>query len=156
MNRAPACMNSVLRTGDAHSAWYIIASSGTRPAFAMASVADAESGESPGGSDFILGLLRDLLTDARIIAGDSTDAIEALTATQIVRSCYPSSMCVTQGLRRYALARSSSQPSVGHNALGGWSVVLVLALLLVEAATGLYANDETDRAGPLFGWGSAS
>jgi hypothetical protein len=83
MNMAPACMNSVLRTGDVHSAWYIIASSGTRPTFAVASVADAESGAFPGASDIILGLLRDVFADASIIAGD---AIEAGTATQIMRS----------------------------------------------------------------------
>jgi len=57
---------------------------------------------------------------------------------------------------RKLLARSDAQPSVGHNALGGWSVVLMLATLFVEAATGLFAKDEIDHTGPLFGWVSAS
>jgi cytochrome b len=40
----------------------------------------------------------------------------------------------------------------GHNPLGGWSVVALLALLLFEAVTGLFANDEIASAGPFYGW----
>lgn len=37
----------------------------------------------------------------------------------------------------------------GHNALGGWSVVLLLASLAVQAGTGLFANDDIFTEGPL-------
>jgi cytochrome b len=42
--------------------------------------------------------------------------------------------------------------SPGHNPLGGWSVLLMLALLGLQAVTGLFANDEVASAGPLYGW----
>ena len=44
------------------------------------------------------------------------------------------------------------QPSVGHNPVGGWAVVLMLSLLLCQALTGLFANDEIANTGPLYGW----
>lgn len=37
----------------------------------------------------------------------------------------------------------------GHNPLGGWSVVLMLVSLLVQAVTGLFANDDVMMEGPL-------
>jgi cytochrome b len=37
----------------------------------------------------------------------------------------------------------------GHNPLGGWMVVLLLALLLVQAATGLFSSDDSSHEGPL-------
>jgi cytochrome b len=40
----------------------------------------------------------------------------------------------------------------GHNPLGGWSVVTLLTLLGLQAATGLFANDEIASAGPFYGW----
>jgi cytochrome b len=40
----------------------------------------------------------------------------------------------------------------GHNPLGGWSVVAMLGLLGLQAATGLFANDEIASAGPFYGW----
>jgi cytochrome b len=40
----------------------------------------------------------------------------------------------------------------GHNPLGALSVVAFLLVLLVQAATGLFANDEVANAGPFFGW----
>jgi len=43
-------------------------------------------------------------------------------------------------------------PSVGHNPLGALSVLAMLALLLLQAATGLFANDEIMNAGPFYGW----
>lgn len=42
--------------------------------------------------------------------------------------------------------------TVGHNPLGALSVVAMLALLLLQAATGLFANDEVANAGPFYGW----
>ncbi|MGA3157330.1 MAG: cytochrome b/b6 domain-containing protein [Steroidobacteraceae bacterium] len=42
--------------------------------------------------------------------------------------------------------------AVGHNPLGAWMVVLLLLLLLAQALTGLYANDQISNTGPLFGY----
>jgi cytochrome b len=38
---------------------------------------------------------------------------------------------------------------IGHNPLGGWMVVFMIALLLAQAATGLFADDEISTQGPL-------
>jgi cytochrome b len=40
-------------------------------------------------------------------------------------------------------------PSAGHNPLGGWSVLAMLAVLLAQAASGLFANDGSFSEGPL-------
>jgi cytochrome b len=40
---------------------------------------------------------------------------------------------------------------VGHNPLGGWMVVFMIAILLAQAATGLFADDEISTQGPLTG-----
>ena len=48
-----------------------------------------------------------------------------------------------------ALARGTHLPSVGHNPLGGWSVIALLAVLLLQAVTGLGANDDVIYEGPL-------
>ena len=55
---------------------------------------------------------------------------------------------------RYArtLLRSDSTPFLGHNPLGGWSIIAMLLALLVQAATGLFANDDIITEGPLFDW----
>ena len=37
----------------------------------------------------------------------------------------------------------------GHNPLGGWMVVLMLLILLLQAATGLFADDDISTQGPL-------
>ena len=37
----------------------------------------------------------------------------------------------------------------GHNPLGGWMVVVMLALLLLQASTGLFSNDDIVTEGPL-------
>ena len=37
----------------------------------------------------------------------------------------------------------------GHNPLGGWMVMLMLAALWLQAATGLFADDEIATQGPL-------
>jgi cytochrome b len=39
--------------------------------------------------------------------------------------------------------------SIGHNPLGGWSVAAMLLSLLVQAGTGLFADDEILTEGPL-------
>ena len=43
-------------------------------------------------------------------------------------------------------------PQLGHNPLGGWSVMLMLASLALQAATGLVANDGVMTEGPLAKW----
>ena len=53
------------------------------------------------------------------------------------------------GYTRELLARRPAQV-VGHNPLGGWMVVALLAVLLVQAATGLFANDDIATEGPLY------
>ena len=40
---------------------------------------------------------------------------------------------------------------VGHNPLGGWMVVFMIAVLVVQASTGLFADDEIATQGPLTG-----
>lgn len=52
---------------------------------------------------------------------------------------------------RYAadLARSQPVRFLGHNPLGGWSVMLMLLSITVQAVTGLFANDEIFTEGPL-------
>jgi len=51
----------------------------------------------------------------------------------------------------YLRGRAPSPP-VGHNPLGALAVLAMLAVLLVQAVTGLYANDEIMNAGPFYGW----
>jgi len=52
---------------------------------------------------------------------------------------------------RYAhmLIKGTAATQRGHNPLGGWSVVLMLVSLLVQAVTGLFANDDVMMEGPL-------
>ena len=38
---------------------------------------------------------------------------------------------------------------IGHNAAGGWMVLVMLALLAVQVATGLFSNDDVMTQGPL-------
>lgn len=55
---------------------------------------------------------------------------------------------------RYArsLVRPPHETHAGHNPLGGWMVIALLAMLAAQAATGLFANDEIMEVGPLFGY----
>ena len=50
------------------------------------------------------------------------------------------------------LARGRSTAFAGHNPAGGWMVLLLLALLLGQALTGLFANDTIADTGPLYGY----
>ncbi|HEV8646001.1 MAG TPA: cytochrome b/b6 domain-containing protein [Burkholderiales bacterium] len=56
-----------------------------------------------------------------------------------------------KAVARYAhmLIEGTAESHRGHNPLGGWSVVLMLASLLVQAVTGLFANDDVMMEGPL-------
>ncbi|MDQ1241334.1 MAG: hypothetical protein QG550_585 [Pseudomonadota bacterium] len=46
----------------------------------------------------------------------------------------------------------SGRETAGHNPLGALGVVAMLALLGLQATTGLFANDEIMNAGPFYGW----
>lgn len=61
---------------------------------------------------------------------------------------------VTHHLRE--LPKRTSAYHAGHNALGGWVVVVLLALLLVQGITGLFATDDILVEGPLMHWVSES
>lgn len=52
---------------------------------------------------------------------------------------------------RYLRESMSANPParVGHNPLGGWSVLALLASVAVQALSGLFASDEIDTDGPL-------
>ncbi len=52
---------------------------------------------------------------------------------------------------RYAksILRETHATHPGHNPLGGWSVLAMLDSLLVQATTGLFANDDVMMEGPL-------
>lgn len=47
------------------------------------------------------------------------------------------------------LRAGAHTPHAGHNPLGGWSVIAMLASLLVQASTGLFADDDIMTTGPL-------
>jgi len=54
------------------------------------------------------------------------------------------------GLRHLAqFNRREPDTEVGHNAAGGWMVLLMLMLLAAQAGTGLFANDDGATEGPL-------
>lgn len=55
---------------------------------------------------------------------------------------------------RYALTllRRGDDQHLSHNPLGGWSVMAMLMVLLVQAGTGLFANDDIFIEGPLYTW----
>lgn len=55
---------------------------------------------------------------------------------------------------RYAggLLRPDAPRHLGHNPLGGWSIVAMLAALFIQAGTGLFANDDILTEGPLYSW----
>lgn len=55
---------------------------------------------------------------------------------------------------RYSLTllRRDAPHTLGHNPLGGWSVMAMLLALLVQAGTGLFANDDIATTGPLYKW----
>jgi cytochrome b len=55
---------------------------------------------------------------------------------------------------RYArtLLRRDAPHHIGHNPLGGWSVMAMLLALFIQAGTGLFANDDIATTGPLYAW----
>jgi len=44
---------------------------------------------------------------------------------------------------------TNPQTHVGHNPLGGWSVLALLACVAVQSVSGLFASDDIDTDGPL-------
>jgi cytochrome b len=48
-----------------------------------------------------------------------------------------------------SLLRSRSAFHAGHNPLGGWMILALLGSLLLQAGTGLFANDDIMTEGPL-------
>ncbi|MEO0029838.1 MAG: putative Ni/Fe-hydrogenase B-type cytochrome subunit [Pseudomonadota bacterium] len=62
--------------------------------------------------------------------------------------------CTPSALRQY-IAGSQSR-FLGHNPLGSLSIIAMLALLLLQASTGLLSDDEIANAGPLTVWVSES
>ena len=53
-------------------------------------------------------------------------------------------------LRRLLTGGESATP--GHNPVGAWMVVFLLAALFAQGVTGLFANDEIFNTGPLYGY----
>ena len=51
-----------------------------------------------------------------------------------------------------ALVKGGSARFLGHNPLGGWSVLALLLALVIQVATGLFANDDIITEGPLYLW----
>jgi cytochrome b len=47
------------------------------------------------------------------------------------------------------LMRPGPTSDVGHNAIGGWMIVILLAVLLFQTGTGLFADDDIVTTGPL-------
>mgnify|MGYP005809560093 CR=1 FL=1 len=46
------------------------------------------------------------------------------------------------------ITRREADREIGHNAAGGWMVLLMLLLLLVQVATGMVSNDDVSVEGP--------
>jgi cytochrome b len=47
------------------------------------------------------------------------------------------------------ITRREADQEIGHNAAGGWMVLVMLLLIAVQACTGLFANDDGSTEGPL-------
>jgi len=48
--------------------------------------------------------------------------------------------------------RGAAARPAGHNPLGALGVLALLALMLLQAGSGLFGNDEIMNAGPFYGW----
>jgi len=47
------------------------------------------------------------------------------------------------------ITRREADKEVGHNAAGGWMVLVMLLLIAIQAGTGLFSNDDGQTEGPL-------
>lgn len=55
-----------------------------------------------------------------------------------------------EGLRHLAhFPKREPDNEIGHNAAGGWMVLVLIAALYFQAGTGLFSNDDIDAQGPL-------
>jgi cytochrome b len=86
------------------------------------------------------------------------EALLALVIFRLLWGCFGSETARFRGfvaspkaalLHLRHLLRREPDVQVGHNAAGGWMVVLLLALLLVETLSGLYVNNDIADEGPL-------
>ncbi|MBW2408197.1 MAG: cytochrome b/b6 domain-containing protein [Deltaproteobacteria bacterium] len=50
------------------------------------------------------------------------------------------------------LVKGNAVRYLGHNPLGGWSVLAMLLVVMLQAVLGLFANDDIFTEGPLFLW----
>jgi cytochrome b len=48
-------------------------------------------------------------------------------------------------------AATNARSTVGHNPLGGWSVLALLTCIALQSVTGLFASDDIDTDGPFTG-----
>ena len=48
-----------------------------------------------------------------------------------------------------ALLQGRAHGAIGHNPLGGWSVLVMIASVALQAVTGLFSTDDLDTTGPL-------
>ncbi|MCB5189158.1 cytochrome b/b6 domain-containing protein [Methylobacillus arboreus] len=46
--------------------------------------------------------------------------------------------------------KGKGDKTIGHNPLGGWSVIAMLVLILAQVVTGLFSNDDIFTEGPLY------
>lgn len=49
-----------------------------------------------------------------------------------------------------SLLKPNYKAAMGHNPLGGWSVISLLLILAIQAISGLFANDDIANEGPLY------
>ncbi|HTH61137.1 MAG TPA: cytochrome b/b6 domain-containing protein [Paraburkholderia sp.] len=86
------------------------------------------------------------------------EALLALVLFRLLWGCFGSE---TARFRRFVASPSAAllhlrhvlrrepDTQIGHNAAGGWMVLLLLALLLLETLTGVYVYNEVTDEGPL-------
>ena len=54
-----------------------------------------------------------------------------------------------------SLLRGSEQRHAGHNPLGAWMLLALLLMMLTQAVTGLFGDDQIFNLGPLYGYVTA-
>lgn len=64
--------------------------------------------------------------------------------------------CSPTRLLRYLRAGGTAQDRVGHSPLGALSVFVLLGVLVAQAGTGLFSDDEIAFSGPLTRWVSSA
>lgn len=59
-------------------------------------------------------------------------------------------------VRAYWQGRAQILQTAGHNPMGAWSVLALLGLTGLQAASGLFADDDIANAGPLTAWATSA